>query len=194
MPLALFATPTVVCFDMEWTAWEGSAARNWGDSGEYREIVQIGAVRVRVDDGFAEIDSFQTMVRPRLNPRLSDYFTTLTGLTQERVDREGVDVAVALEKFAAFVGTDEALSNGADELVLKENRALFDLTVDFRAARFIDLRPVFVAATGMPHHALVSGELPETLGFPAAAAAHDALADARAVAGAIRYLRCHERL
>jgi hypothetical protein len=35
-----------VVADLEYTAWEGALARGWSAPGDFREIVQIGAVRV----------------------------------------------------------------------------------------------------------------------------------------------------
>jgi hypothetical protein len=32
----------VAFFDLEYTAWEGSKARNWAGPGEHREIIEIG--------------------------------------------------------------------------------------------------------------------------------------------------------
>jgi hypothetical protein len=35
----------IAIIDMEWTAWKGSAARNWSLSYENREIVQIAIIK-----------------------------------------------------------------------------------------------------------------------------------------------------
>ena len=40
-----------VLFDLEFTAWEGSLERGWSEPWEAREIIQIGAVRVKDDAG-----------------------------------------------------------------------------------------------------------------------------------------------
>lgn len=183
-----------VFFDIEWTAWEGSAARNWSAPGEYREIVQIGAVRVNVADAFAEIESFHVLVRPLINSTLSDYFVSLTGLTQRRVDAEGVTFAEALEGLASFLGSEDAYSNGRDKDILAENCRLYRLPFPFARNRFVNLRPVFSEATGLPPQALVSGKLPTILGFGPDNEVHDALADARAVASAARVLSAQKRI
>ena len=36
----------LIVFDLEFTAWEGSLARHWLAPGEFKEVVQIGAVRL----------------------------------------------------------------------------------------------------------------------------------------------------
>ena len=81
----------IIVMDLEWTAWEGSWQRHWSGPGEEMEIVQIGAVKLADTSGLEELDAFEILVRPRINPKLDGYFTDLTGITQDRLDREGVD-------------------------------------------------------------------------------------------------------
>ena len=73
-PLAL---PTITIFDLEYTAWECSMARHWLVPGEFKEVVQIGAVRLDADT-LTVLDELEILVRPRINPHLSPYFETLT--------------------------------------------------------------------------------------------------------------------
>ena len=78
-PSMIRSADGIVGFDMEWTAWEGSWSRSWSAPGEYREIVQIGAVKLDGGNALGERDSFDVLVRPPRNPVLSDYFIALTG-------------------------------------------------------------------------------------------------------------------
>ncbi len=130
-------------FDLEFTAWEGSAARGWSGPDEYREIVQIGAVRVDGGNALAEVDLFKAYVRPVKNPVLSDYFVSLTGITQADVDRHGVSFPEALAAFSEFVGDGAAavVSNGADHAALDENCALHGIACPIDADRFVNIRP-----------------------------------------------------
>ena len=41
--------PSLTVFDLEYTAWECSMARSWLTPGEFREVVQIGAVKLDAD-------------------------------------------------------------------------------------------------------------------------------------------------
>ena len=84
----------IAVFDLEWTTWEGAQARNWSGPGEEREIVEIGAVKLDGRNSLREISAFDMLVRPRLNPLLSDYFTGLTGDTHypNRLIHECIDV------------------------------------------------------------------------------------------------------
>lgn len=174
--------PGFVVYDLEYTSWEGARERRWSGPGEHREIVQIGAVVL--DDGFSELNSLEILVQPRRNPVLSDYFTRLTGITQARLDGEGVDVDQALDRFLDFAGPCMPLvSNGLDALVLAENCRLLDRPDPF-AGRTMDVYPYLLTASGRSE--LFSCDLPAIFGLPPVdGAAHTALADARCVAAAL---------
>jgi inhibitor of KinA sporulation pathway (predicted exonuclease) len=109
-----------VIADLEYTSWEGALARGWDRPGKFREIVQIGAVRVSRAVGLQETDALSLLVRPTLNPELSDYFTNLTGITNADIARAGVPLDEALNRFAAFVGELPILTHGRDDLVVAE--------------------------------------------------------------------------
>lgn len=174
-----------IVYDLEYTAWEGSRKHGWSRDGEHREIVQIGAVRV--SDDFHETDFADILVRPRLNPVLSDYFVRLTGLTQARIDAEGTDIGEALARLAAFAGPDATLiSNGRDPDVIADNCRLFGLADPF-AGRYLDVRPLLTVAVG--GHEPNSCDLPKMLGLPAHGHGHDGIADARAIAGALAWMK-----
>jgi len=178
---------TIVVYDLEYTAWEGSHARGWSGPGEHRELVQIGAVRVHPRDGFAESAAFSLLVKPRINPRLSGYFTDLTGITQAAVDAGGVDFATAVERFAAFLdGAALALANGVDHDVLVENGRLHGVSLPFPDALFVNVAPwLRAAARGV---AVSSGALHRHFPGVPALPAHDALSDARMVALAVKHV------
>lgn len=188
----VFRTPQIVIFDAEWTAWEGSMARSWSGPGEHRELVQIGAVRLDVASGLKEIDSLELLVRPRINPILSDYFKNLTGIRQEDVDRRGVDLKDALDRFVAFAGAgSELFSNGGDEEVMAENSKLYTIDFPMNNLVFANLRPILMAETGYPRQKLDSGGLPSLFGLPQTEVAHNALGDARSIAATLRHLRAN---
>jgi inhibitor of KinA sporulation pathway (predicted exonuclease) len=177
----------LVVYDLEYTAWDGSREAGWSRPGEHREIVQIGAVRLDPAAGFAPADTLDVVVRPRRNPVLSDYLTRLTGLTQRRIDAEGIDVEAALAALAAF-GGDAALfvSNGRDAEVVAENCRLAGIG-DPLAGRTADLAAELMRAAGSAVH-IASCDLPRVFGLGLDLPAHDGLADARAVAAALVHL------
>jgi len=179
----------IVVFDTEYTAWKGSRERNWSYPGQYREIVQIGAVKLDVRRGLEEIDSFERIVRPRFNPALSEYFIKLTGITQERVDREGTDFTEALRDFVEFAGPGTILySNGGDEKYLYENCGYYGVICPLGIDRFRNLS-AFLSREACTTDHVETGQLDAVFGIPSDLPAHDGLADARKLASTIRHLR-----
>ena len=79
--------PHAVVYDLEFTAWDGSMARKWMGPGEYKEVIQIGAVKV--SDKFEPIETLNLLVRPRLTPVLSDVIQKLTGITDDGLADRG---------------------------------------------------------------------------------------------------------
>src|SRR3989338_10997477 len=79
-----------ILLDTEYTSGEDSQERGWGPN-KYKEIIQIGAISV---DGksLAEEGAFSVFVKPVKNPQLSDFIVGLTGITQEKIDTEGISL------------------------------------------------------------------------------------------------------
>lgn len=175
----------VIVFDLEYTAWQGSQARGWSAPGEHREIVQIGAVKLDPARGWTELDCYCRLVRPQINPQLSEYFIALTGITQAQVDAGGVAYSTALAEFAAFAEGLDLWSNGPDGEVIAENCRLTG-TEPLLSGRSVDVRPLLGARLNKAGEQLDSYRLAEQ--FAEAGRAHDALADARGVAGALRHV------
>jgi inhibitor of KinA sporulation pathway (predicted exonuclease) len=184
-----------ILYDLEFTAWPGSRQSNWTAPGEHREIVQIGAIRVAPARFCAEIGCFERIVKPRINPILSPYFVELTRITQERVDREGVTFEQALSDFREFAGDTSTLlaAFGDDAGVMDENCTLNRCAPIFLPAQMVDIRPCILRALGFERQSVSSGDLPHRLGYPPAGPAHDALADARALAIALRHIQSKAR-
>ncbi|NGN66074.1 exonuclease domain-containing protein [Streptomyces sp. A7024] len=183
--------PTFVAFDLEFTTWPGAHEGDWSEPGQLREIVQIGAVRLR--DDLSVVEEYEALVKPVANPRLSPYFTELTGIGQQDVDREGLPPAEALSDFLRFCEGQAVLSYGNDMVVIGENvgwaRARGeDVKSSYLAAHFLNIRPwlnTLAPATARAN----SGRLWEALGLPrptAGGAEHSALFDAHSLAAAIR--------
>ena len=177
------ALPTITIFDLEYTAWECSMARHWLAPGEFKEVVQIGAVKLDADT-LSILAEFEILVRPRINPQLSPYFEALTGITSDRLARQGEDFATAYARFAAFAGEGPIAAFGHDERVLEHNIRLYGMTGLRALPLFYDLRGWF-AALGVDPRGMHSCDLAPALGVPFAGQAHNALDDARAIAAAM---------
>ncbi|HXC56555.1 MAG TPA: 3'-5' exonuclease [Rhizomicrobium sp.] len=177
--------PAAVIFDLEFTAWEGSMRHRWLRPGEFREVVQIGAVKV--DAATLEIrERFDVLVRPRINSCLSAYFERLTGIGNAALGARACDFAPAYDAFLAFADGAVLSAFGRDDLVLEENLRLYGLSRrplrDFR-----DSRPWFGDA-GFDTRGLHSCDIGPKLGVPFEGQTHNALADSLSVAAGMRVL------
>lgn len=180
----------IAVFDLEYTAWEGSMQRHWSEPWEEREVVQIGAVKLDEIDGLQEITTLELLVIPRINPELSDYFVDLTGITRERVTAEGTDLTDALSRFATFIGDcRQTCCLGRDENILRHNCELYDVPFPFDDGAFVNVRPAVVDYLDGKGDGVISSTLPDFLGFPRPGDSHDAIADSRCTAEALRILR-----
>lgn len=67
-----------ILFDIEATCWDGY------HSNAIQEIIELGAIAV---NRYGEVtDTYDQMVRPVINPRLSHYCRNLTGIEQNEAD------------------------------------------------------------------------------------------------------------
>ena len=173
-----------VIFDLEFTAWEGSMDSRWTRPGELTEVVQIGAVKL---DGHTlkEVDTFEMLIRPRVNPVLSDYLVELTGITNDAVASRGVDFVVAYRAFLDFVDGAETFAHGRDDLILLSNLKLYGW--ERALPRYSNAVPWF-AEQGIDLTGKRACDVAEAAGATFEGQRHNALADARGVATGFRVL------
>jgi len=155
-------------------------AHHWLTPGEFREVVQIGAVRLDADS-FAILDTFEALVVPRVNPVLSPYFEKLTGITSRQLIRDGMDFSTAYAGFLAFAGEGPIAAYGRDDRALRDNLRLYGMTGARPLPVFYDLRGWF-AVLGVDPRGMHSCDIAPALGVPFQGRAHNALDDARSVA------------
>jgi inhibitor of KinA sporulation pathway (predicted exonuclease) len=179
----VLTSPTITVFDLEYTAWECSMARRWLAPGEFKEVVQIGAVKLDADS-FEALGEFDMLVRPRINAVLSPYFEKLTGITNEKLERQGTDFANAYAAFLDFAGEGPIAAFGQDHRVLEGNIRLYGLSGARALPVFYDLRGWF-AALGIDPRGMHSCELAPALGIAFAGQTHNALHDARSIVSAM---------
>ena len=183
---------TFVVFDCEFTTWPGALENYWSGPGRLREIVQIGALRL--DEDLAVVEEFDTLVRPVVNPELSSYFTELTGIGQEMVDRDGIGPAEAIGRFLGFCRGELVLSYGNDMVVLGENIGLVRARgeeIENRAlhASFVNIRP-WINNRAPQTISVNVGRLWRVLDLPEPATGqeHSALFDCYSFAAALKWL------
>jgi inhibitor of KinA sporulation pathway (predicted exonuclease) len=171
-------TRHAIVFDLEFTAWEGSLARGWSRPFELKELVQIGALKI--DSRTLKIvDEFEMLVRPRVNPHLSEYLSALTGITNEAMGGRGVDFAVAYRAFLDFAGVAATWAFGRDDLIFEDNVRLYGLTMP--RLPYTNVIPWF-GKNGVDLTGKHACDVAMAVGASFEGRAHDALADARSVA------------
>lgn len=173
--------PLAVVYDTEFTTWEGAMQRGWSGENEHRELVQIAAQKINLETEEV-VDSFERLVRPVVNSELSEYFVDLTHVTQEQVNANGISFLAAYEAFLSWAGDSQMLSYSvrgddySDADVLKENIALYGLSVAFPKDFFGNLFPVFRDA-GIDTTQYNSGKLYQAFGLTLDGHEHNAMHD-----------------
>ena len=111
------------------------------------------------------------------------------GITQDRLDRDGVDLKTGLGEFAEFIGpSTEAFGFGDEFTHIVTNCQLYGLANPFADCRCADVRPAVMAHLGI-NWVPNSSELPGLMDFTPPGAMHQGLADSRCVAEALRRAR-----
>jgi inhibitor of KinA sporulation pathway (predicted exonuclease) len=180
-------SPEMVIMDTEQTCWEGSWERRLAGlplPTDLREVIQIGAVRVDTRT-FAVLDSFELVVRPKVNPDLSDFCQSFTGITQARLDAEGISFQDALDRFEAFGRGAPVLVYNADAEVFRENAEINGVARSI--PDYMRIRERLVAI-GIDMDGVNSGAIARHLGSTKTYREHDALADVVSMADGLAIL------
>jgi inhibitor of KinA sporulation pathway (predicted exonuclease) len=161
---------------------------DWSLPSQEKEIFQLAAIRVSLKD-FAEVGSFERLVIPILNPVLSDLAVELTGITRERLGKEGVSFQQALGSFYDFTeqGSLPVICMNGDSAVFRKNCAISGITFPF-VNNFHRLRP-FVEAAGIDMRLNSSGTLHALTDTPLEGHVHNALHDTRSMALFLGYMQ-----
>ncbi len=120
-------------------------------------------------------ESFDCLVRPRINFRVSAYFENLTGISNGRLAAAGVDFEIAYRRFMEFARGGIIAAFGHDEWVLEENIRLDGLKGLPPMPEFLELREWF-ANCDIDPKGLHSCDIGPMLGVPFEGRPHDALA------------------
>ena len=165
----------IILWDTEYTAWEGCNERGWVEPWQHREIIQIAAQRVALPS-WDVVAEFMVLVQPQLNPQLSGYIQTLTGLRQADIDQNGLSPAAAFAQFAAFCKQTPLYAYGTDWQVLNENCQLLTIPNPIPAHQANDFRPLLQTA-GVRTEAYSSGTVYKAAGLSLTGHQHNAMFD-----------------
>jgi inhibitor of KinA sporulation pathway (predicted exonuclease) len=190
-----FSENKAIIFDLEVTSWPGANERNWSLPDEHREIIQVGAVKIETEGEMLEINNFQVLVRPQINPILSDYIINLTGITQKNIERDGISFPLALSRFTNFIGEHpiNIFCNGDDKDVIEENCHIHSRPFPSILTKTTDLKNYFSEILGVSRKECISGKLPELFGFKNNGKIHTGLGDAKSISQALRHIRMKEK-
>ena len=148
----------LILIDLEFTAWEDSLRTSWSSETQFREIVNIGAVKAFIDADTVKImDKFDVIVKPKINSIASDYFIALTGINNEDISK-GLSFEAALEGLLSFVGkTNFLYANGSDYSVLMENMMINHLKT--APPKIFSIRRYLSKSLGLTSAETISSEL-----------------------------------
>ena len=163
-----------VLFDTEFTSWEGAKDRCWLGLGEHRELMQIGAVKVKNLESGAEYSAF---VKPQFNLELSEFIMEFTEISQDDVDG-GRSLLEVLPEFSTWVGGLPMYCYGTDGKVIAENCWMYGIDNPIAYTQVHDVRQL-LDAHGIDYSKYTSGILPKAFGVEPELRAHDALNDVR---------------
>lgn len=178
----------IILFDTEMTAWEGSLQRDWSESWEFREIIQVSALKVDLKEEAVILEEFDSFIRPQKNPILSDYIKELTGISQENVAGANgfEEVLYRFYEFSEF-GNLHCYCWGIDGEIIGENCHLHGIPMPDFESGFHDLKP-FIQNAGIDTTAIYSGDLSRHLGLEQNPSLHHALEDTRSLFISLKHL------
>lgn len=148
---------------------------------DLRQVVQIGAILFDMDKGEEEA-SFNVLTRPAHDKRLPPFFVELTGITQEDVDRDGIDFPRGFQRFVEFCGDHPIWTFDKDREVLEQNCGYFNM--DFPLSDFVRVKAK-LPEWGIDPDKYSSGTLYKAAGIDMKGHVHNALHDVRSMARAI---------
>lgn len=188
---------SAVIYDCEFLTAPGAPQRFWcGPHDPDPVIAQIGAVRLGLEGDAPILGTWRSHVVPvdRLGVRsaLDPLFTRLTGITEEKISREGADLDAALAQLDAFSEGERFWSWGKDEFnMIAISCYVAGLTPPIPATRFGNACGLLLKA-GMPLDDIRqtrSNTLAAQFDIETPALRdHDALDDAMAVTLVLRHL------
>jgi inhibitor of KinA sporulation pathway (predicted exonuclease) len=166
-----------IVYDLEYTSWVGCNEIGWDESkNQFKEIVQIGAVRVDAET-LKQIDKFNVLCKPSRNPVLSDYFTALTGIGNGDI-AEAASFPDVFSQFSSWVGARTLFAYGGDFGVIELNCSYAGIANSIPQHQANNLRDL-LAEKNFPVANYHSGNLSSYYGLENPTHDHSALGDAQ---------------
>jgi inhibitor of KinA sporulation pathway (predicted exonuclease) len=95
----------LILMDLEFTCWEDSLQSGWARRDRPPEVLEVGLVAYNLQSN-RTVDTYQSYVKPMVNPELSDYCQKLLSLSQLLIDQSPSlsDVAAEIDKWLTLLG------------------------------------------------------------------------------------------
>ena len=171
----------ILFIDGEYTCWENSHKTLWSDPQYPPELLQIGMVAYNTRDKIF-LKEFSSLVRPKINPSMSNYCINLLKTSQDEIDNadEFNIVSNQISEFVEFY-TDYPLcicSWGPDYIRISENALRNNASDPFATLPRMDLMKEALKAFGIKGNHVLRDDIKERLGLNTIIDRHDAIADA----------------
>lgn len=184
----------MILMDLEYTCWEGSLRSGWSDTARPAEVIEIGLAAFDFQQDTV-LDTFSTLVRPKMNPLLSEYCKSLLQISQKDIDRSPSlhDALDRVAEWDAHIGAWNVPTcswGSGDRICLTLNAERSGCTDPFFAVAHVDLSSLMsstlVPPLGVP---LERDDVRAFLGLSLNGNRHRALDDALDLAQFCRALR-----
>ena len=190
-------TNDIVIYDTEYWTDDGVLERSWkGIDDHLPVLIQIGAYRVLLENDLPVTKEWFSYISPIGRNgkiiKLNDYFSNLTGITQENVNKEGKHPKIAIAEFFDFVGHRKIYSYGNDIAdTFLPTCFVNDIKCPFHIHQEKDVRHI-LRKSGMKISEITanrSGSIAQHLGVVMNHHhEHNAMDDARSILEALRFL------
>ncbi len=177
----LRAAGGALLIDLEFTCWEDSLRTDWADPARPAEVIEIGLAVYDVATR-TTTETFDVLVRPTVNPILSDYCVNLLHISQGEIDvaDELPAVLEALDRWVRAPGRAGLATCGwgaLDRKVLARNAAALGVADPLAGRRHIDVCDVMTELRQHPRP-ISRDELRQLANLPPNLRRHRALDDA----------------
>jgi len=179
-----------IVVDLEWMSWknnyygrflEKEKRKNW----QKKEIIQIGAIKF--DKNYKIKKKLNILVKPKINPKLSKYIIKLTHITQESIEKKGLNFADAFKIFCKFTKKSKIICNGNDENIFNENLILNNIK---KKIKFFNIKNLLMEIYQIPNKYCSSPFLHSYFGYKINKnITHNALHDCMSIIRSLRKIR-----
>lgn len=139
----------IIIYDTEYWTEKNAPQRIWSGLDDHPpHLVQISAVKLKLQSGLPIIDEYNCLIIPRgaqgQRIDLTPFFTKLTKITTADLDQNGIELKQAINEWSLFCGKNNMYSYGPDMLrTVIVSCFIQGLTCPFNANQALDIRQIY---------------------------------------------------